>query len=31
MVEKSGIRASTIYKKPVIEAITRRAIWECVK
>jgi CO/xanthine dehydrogenase FAD-binding subunit len=29
MVEKSGIRASTIYKKPVIEAITRRAIWEC--
>jgi len=30
MVEKSGIRASTIYKKPVIEAITRRAIWECV-
>jgi CO/xanthine dehydrogenase FAD-binding subunit len=31
MVEKSGIRASTIYKKPVIEAITRRAIWECAK
>jgi CO/xanthine dehydrogenase FAD-binding subunit len=31
MVEKSGIRASTIYKKPVIEAITRRAIWECIK
>ena len=29
MVEKSGIRASTIYKRPVIEAITRRAIWEC--
>lgn len=31
MVEKSGVRASTIYKKPVIEAITRRAIWECAK
>lgn len=30
MVEKSGIRASTIYKKPVIGAITRRAIWECI-
>jgi len=30
MVEKSGIRASTIYKKPVIEVITKRAIWECV-
>jgi len=30
MVKKSGIRASTIYKKPVIEAVTRRVIWECV-
>ena len=29
MVEKSGILASTVYKRPVIEAITRRAIWEC--
>jgi len=30
MVRRTGVRWSTEYKKPVVEALTRRAIWKAL-